>query len=249
MTKETRTERVQDQSETRVAASGQTNPASVPAVDTDTAPEPPTLREFFGIPETSANKGDDHWQAFQERLAEETRGIKWTAAMPELGSKIAGLLDIKIHDVLLTAWKKVEAVREALEESKKTPEKATYLDLAEHSVDYETKPFIDVKLKKTSIKKLTLYVAMNLKIKGFGLKIQNGLVRELQCGKCEAKGNIKFEKLSIAEKKLEPIKFPLTIKVPGLIPVGEVTQQEADKQPVAKAKAAPAADQVERIEL
>ena len=107
--------------------------------------------------------------------------------MPDLGSKIGDLLDIKIHDMLLTAWKKVEVVRQALEDSKQTPDKATYLDLTEHSIDYETKPFIDVKIKKASVKKLTLTVAMNLKLKGFGLKIQNGVIRELQAGKCEGK--------------------------------------------------------------
>src|SRR3954462_9693319 len=85
-------------------------------IDGDHVPEPPTLRNFFGVPEKSGDTGDHHWKAFQEKLAEETSGIKWTAAMPELGSKIADLLDIKIHDVLLTAWKKVEAVRQALHE-------------------------------------------------------------------------------------------------------------------------------------
>jgi hypothetical protein len=59
-------------------------------------------------------------------------------------------------------------------------------------------------------------VALNLKVKGFGLKIQNGLIREMQTGKCEGKGTIKYEKLSIAEKKFEPIKFPLSIEIPNL---------------------------------
>src|SRR5258708_6241206 len=90
---------------------------SVPQPESDVS-EPPTLREFFGLPEKALDKGDDLWQAFQDKLAEETSGIKWTAAMPDLGSKICELLDIKIHDVLMTAWKKVEAVRQAIEDSK-----------------------------------------------------------------------------------------------------------------------------------
>src|SRR5262249_4670203 len=123
----------------------------------DEAGATPTLREFFGLPTKAADKGDSNWKAFQQKLAEETKGIKWTAAMPELGEKICELLDIKIHDVLLTAWKKVDAVRQAIEESKQNPDKVSYLDLTEHSVDYQTKPFIDVKLKSASVKKLTLY--------------------------------------------------------------------------------------------
>ena len=215
--------------------------------------EPPTLRQFFGLPEKPADESGDDWKAFQKKLAEEAQGIKWTAAMPDLGSKICELLDIKIHNVLLTAWKKVEAVRQAMEESKQTPDKAVYLDLAEHAVDYETKPFIDVKIKRASVKKLTLHVTLNLKIKGFGLKVQNGVIRELQPGKCEGKGAIKYEKLTIAEKKSEPIKFPLTIRVPGMISIAEPEPEAPPAERVAaepkEVKETQAREDVERIEL
>lgn len=254
MTEETETSTVEEV--TAPESQSEADVVPEPATDQKTTThaaetsDPPTLRDFFGIGETSSDKGEDQWRALRERLAEETRGIKWTAAMPELGSKIADLLDIKIHDVLLTAWKKVESVRQALDESKQTPEKATYLDLSEHSIDYETRPFIDVKLKKVSVKKLTLNVALNLKINGFGLKIQNGAVRELQCGKCLGKGTVKFENLAIAEKKMEPIKFPLTIKVPSLISIAEATAEPPpDKKPIPDPLPAPAQDEVERIEL
>ena len=236
-------------------ASGSTTKAA------DEVSQTPTLREFFGIPEKASNRGDEHWKAFQKKLAEEARGIKWTAAMPDLGSKIAELLDIKIHEMLLTAWRKVEAVRQALEDSKKTPDKAIYLELTEHGIDYETRPFIDVKIKSASVKKITLTVAVNLKIKGFGLKVQNGAIRELHAGKCEGKGTVKYEKLSIAEKKFEPINFPLTIKIPSSIPIPERAAEPAARkavdskpaEPVSeKAKTAVAAkteDELERIEL
>jgi hypothetical protein len=194
------------------------------------AQESPTLREIFSIPEKATDAKDDHWQAFQEKLAEEAKGIKWTAAMPDLGAKICELLDIKIHDILLAAWKKVEALRKVLEDSKQTPDKSVYLDLAEHSIDYETKPFIDVKIKGASVKKLTLHVALNLKLKGFVLKVRNGAIRELQTGNCEGKGTIKYGTLAIAEKKLEPIKFPLSIRIPSLIAIPEGADEEAQQE-------------------
>ena len=64
-------------------------PAAVSDAESDVA-QPPTLREFFGLPEKPSDKGDDHWKTFQEKLAAETRDIKWTAAMPDLGSKFVG---------------------------------------------------------------------------------------------------------------------------------------------------------------
>lgn len=253
MTEESKTTKIVEEEnsasdeQTRSAPAAENSSLSAANESADVS-EPPTLREFFGIPEKVSDSGDDHWKAFQKKLAEETSGIKWTAAMPDLGSKIAELLDIKLHDLLLTAWKKVEVVRQALEESRKTPDKAIYLDLTEHSIDYETRPFIDVKIRSASVKKLTLTVAINLKVKGFGLKVQNGAIRELQSGKCEGKGTIKYEKLSIAEKTFEPIKFPLTIPIPGSIAIPEPPAKPAESKTVAASEPTTEAE-LERIEL
>lgn len=242
-----------DAPETHTEAAPASNDESpLPASVEAEVSEPPTLGQFFDIPEKATDKSDDHWETFQEKLAEEAKGIKWTAAMPDLGSRIGELLDIKIHDLLLTAWKKVEAVRKAMEESKQTPDKAVYLDLAEHSIDYETRPFIDVKVKRASVKKLTLNVVLNLKIKGFGLKIQNGAIRELQTGKCEGKGTIKYEKLTIAEKKVEPIKFPLSIRIPSLISIVEPEEElpaESETPKPSEVKNSKSEEDLERIEL
>ena len=253
MTEETETTKVVEQ--TKLADDEQTklvppsdNGSTAFATIDEEVSEAPTLRKFFGIPEKASDQGDDNWQAFQKKLAEETQGIKWTNAMPDLGSKIGELLDIKIHDMLLTAWKKVEVVRQALEESKQTPDKASYLDLSEHTVDYETKPFIEAKIKRASVKKLTLTVAVNLKVKGFGVKVQNGLIRELRTGKCEGRGLIKYEQLTIAEKEFEAIKFPFTIAVPGLITIPETSAKPEPSKPPAAIESRSEED-LERIEL
>ena len=211
-----------DDEETRMAGSANISAAAT----ADSSSNAPTLRDAFQIPEKTSDEGDDHWQAFQEKLKEETKGIKWTAAMPDLGAKICELLDIKIHDVLMTAWKKADALHQALADSKADPERSIYLDLAEHSIDYETKPFIDVKIKGASVKKITLTVALNLKLKGFTLKVQNGAICEIQTGSCEGKGTIKYDKLSIAEKKLSPIKLPLIIKIPNLFSPAEAVERK-----------------------
>jgi hypothetical protein len=254
-----------DDEKTKVASASDVAAATA---KTDSSPQAaPTLRDAFQVPEKATDKGDTHWQAFQEKLKEETKGIKWTAAMPDLGAKICELLDIKIHDVLMTAWKKADALRQALADSKLDPEKSIYLDLAEHSIDYETKPFIDVKIKGASVKKITLTVMLNLKLKGFTLKVQNGAISQIQTGSCEGKGTIKCEKLAIAEKKLSPIKFPLTINVPNFFSTAEAVDEDNAVKPQAKDEAPPAvlsakdatapaqpdnqqaADPLERIEL
>lgn len=205
----------------------------------------PTVREIFSLPEKGiADPSDDRWNAVQERLSEEVKGIKWTAAMPDLAPKLCQLLEIKIPDVLLAAWKKAKEIQAVIEKSKETPEEITYLELAEHSINSEHKPSIDVKLRGAKVKTIELLVQLGFKLKGFVLKIQNGGIREMQTGQCEVKGTIKYAGLSIAEKKLEPIKLPLTIPMEVVSASPEIPESEPESE---DAKQEPEA--LERIEL
>src|SRR5882762_9902918 len=46
----------------------------------EVAAEPaPTLRQIFELPEKDTDPSDDCWQAFQEKVGKEVKGIKWTA--------------------------------------------------------------------------------------------------------------------------------------------------------------------------
>jgi hypothetical protein len=213
----------------------------------------PTLRQVFSLPEKETDSSDDNWKAFQEKVTKEVKGVKWIASMPDLAPKVCELLDIKVPDVLISAWKKVQDIQKVLAESRKTPDKIVYLELAEHTIDYNSKPSIDVKIKRATVKKLELPIQLGFKLRGFVLKIQNGGIREMQTGNCEAKGTIKYGPLTIAEKKLEPIRLPLSIKIPDDIPLLTPASSDASESPEEKAVSdavvkAPEKE-LERIEL
>lgn len=212
----------------------------------------PTLRQIFSLPEKEDDPSDDRWKVFQENVSKEVKGVKWIASMPDLAPKVCELLDIRIPDILVTAWKKVEDLQRVMEESKKTPDKTVYIELAEHTIDYNSKPSIDVKIKKATVKKLELPIQLGFKLRGFVLKIQNGAIREMQTGQCEAKGTIKYGSLTVAEKKLEPIKLPFSIRIPDETPFlmpapgdDESAEEKAESDPVVPAPDEP----LERIEL
>lgn len=228
--------------------------AQVEAVEGGAAGESaPTLRQVFSLPEKETDPSDDNWKAFQEKVTKEIKGVRWIASMPDLAPKVCELLDIKVPDVLVFAWKKVQDIQKVMEESKKTPEKIVYLELAEHNVDYQTKPSIDVKIKRATVKKLELPIQLGFKLRGFVLKIQNGGIREMQTGSCEAKGTIKYAGITVAEKKLEPIKLPLSIKIPDgislLTPAPADAGENAEAKDVSDAGLKAPEDELERIEL
>jgi hypothetical protein len=207
----------------------------------------PTLRQIFELPEKGTDPSDDSWKAFQEKVGKEVKGIKWMATVPDLAPKVCELLDIKIPDVLTAAWKKVTDIQAVMEKSKKTPDETVYLELAQHTINSEHKPSIDVKIKGATVKKIELVIQLGFNLKGFLLKIQNGAITEMQTGQCEAKGTVKYGGLTIAEKKLEPIKLPFSIPIPSdlFIPTPE---PEAEKAPIADGEKTKA-EELERIEL
>ena len=220
------------------------------AVRGGAAAEPaPTLREVFSLPEKETDPSDDNWKAFQEKVTKEVKGVKWIASMPDLAPKVCELLDIKLPDVLVTAWKKVQDIRRVLEESKKTPDKTVYLELAEHTIDYQSKPSIDVKIKRATVKKLELPIQLGFKLRGFVLKIQNGGIREMETGNCEARGTIKYGGITIAEKKLEPIRLPLSIKISDEIQFLSPGAGNAEEKAVSDAGVKAPEKEFERIEL
>ena len=222
-----------------------TEPAT-PNPETETAREStPTVREIFSLPKDGAlEHSPEQWKAFREKISEEVKGIKWTVAMSDLAPKICELLDIKIPNILVGAWKKAGELKTVLEKSRKAPDEVSYLQLADHTINSEHKPSIDMKIRNATVKKIELAVQLGFNLKGFVLRIQNGAIREVQTGQCEARGTIKYGNLTIAEKKLQPINLPLSIAISASdigaadaervgVPIGAENEGErADSDPI-----------------
>ena len=151
----------------------------------------------------------------RERIIKEVEGIKWSAALPELTEKIGELFNIEVPDILLAAWKKIDALKKYLDSSQYAPEETIYAELAEHTITGELHPYLEIQVKNIPVKKIEFTVNLSLAVKGIVLKIQNGRIKEIKTGTCEVKGRIEYKDLVIAEKALEPIQLP------GSIDLGE----------------------------
>ena len=168
-----------------------------------------TLRQVFELPNAGAvDRSPDRWEKFEARMEKEVKTIKWPAAIPDLAKKFVELFDVKIPDILFISWKKADAIRLALAESKKTPEATKYLELADHTITSKHRPHIDVMIYNKSVKKIEFVVTLTFKLKGFVLKIKAGEIEEIRTGRCEIEGKVQYEDLTIAEKKLAPIDLP-----------------------------------------
>ena len=148
------------------------------------------------------------WKKLKEKINEEISEVKWTATVPDLTEKIADLLDIKIPEIWLASWKKQLEIRETIQDSIESPDKTFYVELAEHTINSEHRPYIEISLKEAVVKKFEFVLSAIFKLKGFVLKIKDGAINEIQTGNCRVEGSLKYQDLTLAKKELSPIKLP-----------------------------------------
>jgi len=174
-----------------------------------------TLDQVFRyFPAEVQNVSDEKWKIFREKLNKEIKDIKWVDSILDLTKKIGDLFDINISDILVNAWKKVEAINKAFDESKLSPEKKIYFELAEHTIKSEHHPYIEIKVAGIpNPQKMNFTILLSFKLKGFILTIQNGCIIEIKTGSCEIEGSFNYMEITLAEKKLEPIYLPGLIHV------------------------------------
>jgi len=144
--------------------------------------------------------------------------------MPDLVSKVGELFDFELPGLLVPSWKKARELQEALEESRKSPEEVIVLDLAEHEITNEYHPSIEIRIGGLPLpKKIEFKVQIVTALKGINLKIQAGTITEIHAGSCDFEGKIKYEDLTIAEKKVGPLE---------LLGVSTITKQKQEPDPV-----------------
>lgn len=190
-----------------------------------------TISDVFELPKPGEPDPEtDRWEAVQKRIKEEVKDVKFPAALTDLGPKICELFNVPLPNVLVTSWKKVDDLRVRLEKSRNAPDKVEYLELAQHTINCDQKPYLEMRLKDVPLKKIQFAVKLVFTLKGFVLKIQGGAIQEIQTGACEVKGTISYAGQVIVDKKLAPIKLPGTVPVPAAI--------GAFQSPLERAKAA-----------
>ena len=168
-----------------------------------------SLRRLFSFPAPDATTPPStEWQEFQSRVGREIKAIKWLAAMPDLASKIGELFNVELPDLLVLSWKKAVEIQQALEESSKSPEEVIVLDLAEHVITNEYHPYIEIRIAGMQLpKKIEFKVQILTTLKGINLKIQAGKITEIQAGSCDFEGKVKYQDLTLAEKKVGPLEL------------------------------------------
>lgn len=149
-----------------------------------------------------------HIRQLQKKIDESGHANRMPAIVDKVSAYMEDILDISLEGILVSGWKKYATIAEALERSKKSPQKTIYLSLSKHKIVSEHHPHIEIYLNEKMIEKIVFDIKLQLTLEGFVLEIKNGEVAAVETGKCGATGRMTYKDIILFEKKSQKIELP-----------------------------------------
>lgn len=132
----------------------------------------------------------------------------WSSVKEEIGTKITGLLDVEISDVVAAAWSKAQELREYADPEKHPPEETVITELAEHTIKADYHPSLEFLVNGRELPGIQLDVLLSLVVKGLIVTIRGGELREIKSCTIAGKGKLEIAGVPILERESEPFELP-----------------------------------------
>lgn len=143
----------------------------------------------------------------KETIGAKNPKLDWISVSEKIIEKAPELLDIKLKDILESAWKKYRQVEQCLEQGKENPEETYLVPLLEHTVVSEHHPKIEISIDEVSLGKVDFEILLKLELKGLVLKIKGDKIEGVKSGSCKCKGSLACEGIVIFEDNSETYDF------------------------------------------
>ncbi|MCK5600739.1 hypothetical protein KAR91_02650, partial [Candidatus Pacearchaeota archaeon] len=135
----------------------------------------------------------------------------WSGIFREAIKNIDKLLDIKLADIMISAWRQKGILDKYADSKKYSPDEAVVVPLVEHAIKSVHKPSIEVLVNEKPVGKINFNISLAVTLKGMTLKIKGGKITEILTGSCVGKGTLKCENVLLLEKKTESFTLPESI--------------------------------------
>jgi hypothetical protein len=139
------------------------------------------------------------------------------AAAAEIGSVVAGLLDIDLVDVLVSAWKKYGALSAAAEETLLSPGEERYVDLATHRITSTHAPSVELLLDDVPVGSVDFELELGAVIEALRAVVTDGRLTAIRSGRIELSATLSCEgvELRSVSRTIDPsLEFDLGDGVP-----------------------------------
>jgi len=186
-----------------------------------------TIEQILLAPEEeqSETSGDEKLleeiKSVTEKVSEQVKA-SWPVMKEILIQKIKEILNIDIPDIMTNAWSKYSILQQYTDKDYYPPEETYFVEMADHTINSEHNPQIDVVVNKQVITTIYFYIVLALSFKGLVLRIQDGKIKGITTGNCLGRGSLYCENRLLLEKETRSFTLPGAIDLGSGIPIVKV---------------------------
>jgi hypothetical protein len=133
--------------------------------------------------------------------------LMWTAVFTKIEKKCPELLDIKLKDILVEAWKKHNQVEQCLNQGLENQDETYLIPLLQHSIISEHHPKIEIKIDEVNLGTIDFEIKLELELEGIILKIKGGKITGVNKGSCRCKALLACEEIILFQDTSETYYF------------------------------------------
>jgi hypothetical protein len=194
-----------------------------------------TLTDFFDLDNAQVRK--DGLAAFEGTAA--LHGVKTllTAAPALLQKHVAdsiadalkAALDMRIVDILATAWNTRRELRQYLDRAKYPPDQIVDHALGKHDIRATHKPRLQIMLDNSPLgPEIEFDIAVGLNVESAVLRVQDARIMFARLGKVFGTGTIKCEGATLFSRPTKSVALPLTLSFGAGLAIGKSEPAVAD---------------------
>jgi hypothetical protein len=124
------------------------------------------------------------------------------AGSREISAAVAGLLDVNLADVLVTGWRKYEALTSAARSTLKSPGTVELVELASHQVTAQQDPYVAIAIDGRRVATLYLSLSVEFDVSVVLAGVSRGLLTTLHSGSCDVTAALAVQGSTLLTQKV-----------------------------------------------
>ncbi len=150
-----------------------------------------------------------------------------SAAVRELSTVSAGLLELDLSYVLVAGWRKYSVLTAAARRTAETPDSEELVDIASHRVSAVHRPYVDLLVDGIHVTTVNFGLELQFDVKALIVAVRSGKLVALHSGKCNITARLGIEGFNIATREAQ-FELPLVIHLGNGIPLRDTQRRPAD---------------------
>jgi hypothetical protein len=136
------------------------------------------------------------------------------AAVSQVTTAAAGLLDINLADVLVAGWREHKNLTAAARHTLAVPGSTELVDLASHRVAATQAPYVSVLVDGRSVATIRFELTLVFDVSALLAEIHAGRLAALRTGRCDITGTLAIQGIDAVTRQAR-------LDLPGAIPLGQ----------------------------